>query len=89
MVHTPIAPVLLCYLYRPPDAGDEPIAEFKRMCTDHSKGHIGTIAVGDMNVHHQRWLGHSSQGTTAAGNFMKDVSEDLGWCNASGHQLGT
>ena len=60
-VHSDIGPVLCCVWYRPPCAGE---TQSIRSCEEEwlrlSATHVATIMIGDINVHHTRWLRHST-----------------------------
>ena len=55
-VHTDIGPILLGNWYRAPDAGPEPIASLATELEGFGDQFVGTIILGDMNVHHARCL---------------------------------
>jgi len=76
ILHADIRPVLVGNWYR---AGDEDlnVEAFREELPKHVKGIIGTIIVGDLNVHHKKWLRHSS-GNTAEGEQRMHVCSDLG-----------
>ena len=76
-VHTDIGPILLGNWYRAPDAGPEPIASLATELEGFGDQFVGTIILGDMNVHHARWLRHSN-GNTALGAQLKQVCDDFG-----------
>ncbi len=61
LIHADIGPVLLCVWYRPPCAGEiGSIHGFIEEWHELSKSCVGTIIVGDLNVHHKYWLKHSA-----------------------------
>ena len=60
-IHSEIGPVLLGVWYRPPCSGEVGSIkacedEWRRLSTEY----VATILVGDLNVHHSRWLRYSS-----------------------------
>ena len=60
-VHTTQGPLLLGVWYRPPAPGE--VASIERLEQEwlkHSDAVLGTLLVGDLNVHHTTWLKHSS-----------------------------
>ena len=70
IIHSDIGPILCGVWYRPPCSGEiDSIRgceeEFRKLSEDT----IATILVGDMNVHHRRWLRHSS-GITMEGKSL-------------------
>ena len=61
LIHADIGPVLFCVWYRPPCAGEiGSIHGFIEEWHELSKSCVGTIIVGDLNVHHKYWLKHSA-----------------------------
>ena len=78
IIHAETGPYLMCLWYCPPDPGevasiDSLVTEFGNHCAEA----LGTIILGDMNVHHTRWLRHSAR-TSTEGVALKD------FCDASG-----
>ena len=60
-IHSNIRPILCGVWYRPPLSGEIASiqtceAEWSRL----SEQHVASIIIGDLNVHHSRWLRHSS-----------------------------
>ena len=69
-IHSDIGPILFCVWYRPPQAGETIsiscfAAEWRELSTDV----VGTIVVGDLNVHHLHWL-HFSSHTSVEGTAL-------------------
>lgn len=59
--------------YRPPHQGEvDSIERFAEEVEDRSVAAMGTIVVGDMNVHNASWLVHSN-GSSAEGRRLYDV----------------
>jgi hypothetical protein len=78
MVHSDQGAVAVCAWYRPPEPGEvDTISSFDKEWREISASCIGTIAVGDINVHSCRWLRYSS-GESAEGTALELVSRDLG-----------
>ncbi len=79
VIHSDRGPLLFGCWYRPPhhaevatiESIDSEVAEF-------GAGTLGTILVGDMNVHEERWLRHSD-GTSPEGRLLRDISCSHGW----------
>ena len=70
ILHTDIGPILIGNWYRP---GDETI-EFsclKDELRKYSKHMIGTIILGGISIHHQKWLRHSSGNTQEGEDLME------------------
>ena len=60
-LHGDLGPVLLCIWYRPPCPGEiGSIIAFENEWARLSTGFIGTLVVGDLNVHHTHWLKFSA-----------------------------
>ena len=76
MLHTNLSTMLLGNWYKAPDEDVSSInnlqAEIMRLRGDN----IGVILVGDVNVHHSRWL-HFSSSNTGMGDLSWDVCKDL------------
>ena len=78
VVHGHRGPLLLGNWYRPPSRGEtDSITSMKREWELHSSSVLGTILVGDMNVHQISWLRHSS-GDTPEG---RELQAQSGECN--------
>ena len=77
ILHTHIGAILLSNWYRPPDDDGSSLdtlsAELHRL----QQEVIGTIILGDLNVHHRQWLRHSN-GNTALGERLWDICRDTG-----------
>ena len=57
-----LGPYLIGAWYRPQEQGEvESIKEVRREWEHFSKDAIGTIVVGDVNVHHKKWLRRSAR----------------------------
>ena len=76
-VHTDIGPILLGNWYRAPDAGLEAIESLATELESFGDQWVGTVILGDMNVHHARWL-RFSNGNTALGAKLKQTCDDFG-----------
>ncbi len=78
-IHSEIGPILLCAWYRPPNSGE---VESIRACDDEHRRladeHIGCIVVGDLNVHHSRWLRYSS-GVSFEGSALLRFCQSKGF----------
>ncbi len=79
IIHSNRGPILFGAWYRPPTHGeiasieslDEEIANFGGET-------LGTILLGDMNVHEEGWL-RFSDGTSIEGRLLRDVACSHGW----------
>ena len=67
ILHTDRGPHLIANWYRPPGHETDTIESLRREAEKHMPLAVGTIIVGDMNVHNQNWLHCSSGGATSAG----------------------
>ena len=72
-MHTNNGPYLLCAWYRPPVQGEvDSITSFDAEL-DQLRGNVlGTLLVGDLNLHLKRWLVHSAN-NTKEGELMRDI----------------
>ncbi len=60
-IHADVGPFLLCAWYRPPCPGE--ISSINAFCGEWSRlssKFVGTVVIGDVNVHHKHWLRHSN-----------------------------
>ena len=81
VVHTTQGPLLLCVWYRPPCRGEtNSVDTFEAEWEKYSEQAVGTLVVGDLNVHHKRWLKYSSEAspTTPEGTALSSCCNRLG-----------
>ena len=71
-IHTDEGPILLCCWYRPPREALDGIAQVQEELHRLRAQAVGTIVVGDVNVHSRRWLTHSA-GESAEGKYLQEV----------------
>ena len=77
-VHSNTGPMLLCCWYRPPAAGElDSILSFRDELKTLQNDYVGTIVVGDLNVHNRRWLKFSS-GNSSEGKELEKVCSEHG-----------
>ena len=79
VVHSDAGPYLLCVWYRRPCAGE--VASIRRLETEWvalRDGFLGTIIVGDLNLHHTHWLRFSSH-VSVEGTTMYKFCRDNGF----------
>ena len=77
-LHTNNGPYLLCAWYRPPAQGEvQTIQSFRAELAQVRCSSIGTILIGDLNLHSLRWLVHSASNTNE-GKQMQDLCKDEG-----------
>ena len=80
ILHTDRGLVSICLWYRPPAPGEiASIISLTPEMETFASGCVGTMIVGDMNVHHVGWLTYSS-GTTPEGREL------YSWCLGSGFE---
>ena len=76
-LHCDVGPVLLGVWYRRPNPGEiASIEAFDRELEGHT-GHVATVVVGDMNVHHEDWLKFSN-GSSREGKLLEQISASHG-----------
>ena len=77
VLHTHIGAILLANWYRPPDddgsSMNNLLAELRRLRCEF----VGTILLGDINVHHRKWLRFSNDNTTI-GERLHDICHEAG-----------
>ena len=76
LLHTNIGSFLVGNWYRPPDDDGSSMqnlgSELERLREDC----VGVILIGDVNIHHRRWLRHSSQGNTPLGERLWSICRE-------------
>ena len=77
VLRTHIGGILFANCYRPPDddgsSMDQLLSEFRRLRSEV----VGTIVLGDINIHHRKWLRHSN-GNTAIGERLLNICHEAG-----------
>ena len=76
-VETDLGPFLLGLWYRPPNSGDEHVSSLEPEFARLSEGYIGSVLLGDFNVHQRRWLKFSNS-NTALGDTMQTFAHKYG-----------
>jgi len=76
LLHLDIGSFALCNWYRSPSASDDQIHSFRDELAEIQDQVIGFIILGDLNVHHIRWLRYSS-GSSREGIMLKSVCDDF------------
>ena len=72
-MHTDNGPYLLCAWYRPPLPGEvDSITSFEAELDELRETSLGTLLLGDLNLHSKRWLIHSASNSREA-ESMKEV----------------
>jgi len=77
-LHIDIGRMLLGLWYRPPDASAEHMASLGDEVELHGRNCVGTVILGDLNVHNAAWLRFSS-GLNTAGRLLQQWSSDHGF----------
>lgn len=78
VVHSDHGPISICASYRPPVPGEiSSITSSKAEWENMRESCVGTIALGNMNVHSRRWLAFSS-GESGEGTALAQACRDLG-----------
>ena len=79
LVHTAQGPLLLGLWYRPPNKGEVASVEGCREEYDElEEDALGCLLVGDLNVHNEAWLKHST-GTSLEGKALQNFCEENGF----------
>jgi hypothetical protein len=77
-IHSDGGPYVACCWYRPPKQGEtESIARFRDELLEFRTTGIGTIIIGDINVHSQRWLRHSNS-NSVEGTMLQNICNEVG-----------
>ena len=74
IIHSDMGPLLLVNWYRPPGDGMNTISSLEAEYHEKSLGTIATIMVGDLNIHHKKWLKFSNRNSTE-GEAMQSFSQ--------------
>ena len=78
MVHSEQGPFLVCNWYRPPVAGEQDSLEsFEKEWANLRGDALGGLVVGDLNLHHKKWLRHSNR-NSAEGQRMMEICREQG-----------
>jgi len=79
LLHSHIGPILLCVWYRRPDKGEiASVVSLREECSCHKSRGLGTIIIGDLNIHHRRWLCYSSH-NSPEGEVLHNFCTDHGF----------
>ena len=77
ILHTNIGAFLVGNWYRAPDTGDASVLSLSTELASLRGDVVGVILAGDVNVHHRKWLRHSS-GNSALGERLWNISKGEG-----------
>ena len=75
ILHTDQGPVLLCVWYRPPGRECNFLEALEEEWRELAHLAIGTLIVGDLNVHHLHWLKFSSHTSPAGSGLFRFCAE--------------
>ena len=79
LLHTQLGPYLICCWYRRPDRGETGSIMSLRSEYESLKGQaVGTIIVGDLNIHQVKWLRYSD-GNSPEGEEMANFCMEFGF----------
>ena len=79
MLHAETGPYLIRVWYRPPKPGEhDSIKYFEEEWQRQSFDVLGTICIGDLNVHHIKWLRHSAR-NSSEGELLRAVCDTYGF----------
>jgi len=79
IVHSQLGAILLCVWYRRPNPGEvESITSLRQEYLKNRPGTIGTILVGDLNIHHIRWLKFSAR-NSPEGDALLNFCREFGF----------
>ena len=79
IIHTSQGPYHLCIWYRPPRNAFASVTSFEQEHCLLNSDVLGTILIGDLNLHNRPWLRHSQSTMNAAGRDMQDVAYSYGF----------
>jgi hypothetical protein len=72
LLNSTVGPYLICAWYRPPDPGEvTSIVSLREEWGRLSVNALGSVIVGDINVHHKSWLRYSMR-NSAEGAELRD-----------------
>lgn len=78
LAHTDTGPYAVALWYRPPDTGEvDTIKSLRTEWEMHKNDALGFLMVGDLNVHHARWLRFSSR-NSEEGVQLKGFCDEVG-----------
>ena len=72
ILHTSAGPLSFCVWYRPPAEELNGMWILVKEFTTHSEATVGSVIVGDLNVHNARWL-HHPNGISHKGRISEQV----------------
>ena len=77
LLHVEIGAIAICNWYRPGSGGEAQIASLANDLAEIREEVIGIVLMGDINVHHRKWLRYSN-GNSADGELLRGICDDYG-----------
>ena len=72
LVHTDLGPYLLGAWYRPPVPGEvDSIKSLRKEWCELNEDAIGTVVIGDINIHHRKWLIKSARNSSEGEELLR------------------
>ena len=76
LLHADIGAIAIANWYRPGNSGDDHIYSFEQELIELKSEVIGFIVLGDLNIHHAKWLRYSN-GNSRQGTLLKRICADV------------
>ena len=78
IIHSDHGPYVIGCWYRPPAPGEvDSIRSFKEEAQSHATNAVGCVLVGDLTIHHRKWLKYSNRNSLEGQEFCA-VCKELG-----------
>jgi len=77
LIHTDVGTYAMANWYRPGVAEENVLQTFRQELEEIVSQNLGTLVTGDLNIHHSKWLVHSS-GNTPQGEMLREIANDFG-----------
>ena len=78
LVHSNLGPYLVCAWYRPPVQGEvDSIRTYRDECVALKTEAVGTVMIGDIKIHHKKWLRRSNR-NSAEGVLLHNFCGETG-----------
>ena len=74
-LHLDVGTIAIANWYRSPSGDDEQIVEFNSEIAELKDEVLGFIVMGDLNIHHRRWLKYSND-NSHQGSLLKQNCDD-------------
>ena len=76
-IHLDLCIIAFANWYRPPASGCDSISELRSELSNLCEDTLGILIVGDINIHHRKWLRHSNA-NTPEGEALQELCQDFG-----------